>query len=429
MAATRSDRESRALMGSFLCLLLILGCAEKREDSDGPAALGAALGHPANHGFREGTRGVVLHDLVEDGPAVRAGLQPRDLVQAIDGFVVDDPCHLGQAILERRPGQEVKLTLWRATQVFEETVELGNAFDIDGPACEDGRGESCRRLGNLYATGWGDPKVAHVPTADPQRAAELYQRACESGSLAGCVDLGVLLFQQAPYPNLDRARGLFQKACDSRNAAGCTHLAALYATGEWVPKDDARAFALYQEACAGGDAAGCYNVGLHFETGRGRPQNLSRARISYENACDLGSFPGCTSLGSLYERGLGVPADLERAGDLYRRSCAGDLCNPGDPLGCFNLGVLHRDGRGVAPDKAKAAEYFEQSCRGYNASGCGSLADLLYTGDGVARDELRAVVLFHQACDDGHEPSCRKIEALEGSSPKVRRSDQGATDE
>lgn len=397
-----------SILAPGLCLLLALGCVEKRVESDGPVTLGATLEHPAARVSRAGARGAALQFLAEDGPAAEAGLEAGDLVQAIDGSPVEDPCGLELALADRRPGQEVTLTVLRSlseAERFEATVTLAGALEFDGAACDSGQGAACHRLGILYGAGRKGENVL----ADPERAADFFRRACEGESAAGCADLGIMI-QAADEA---RARELFRQACKGGSAAGCAHLAYLFATGRGVAKDDARAIVFYRQACSGGDGPGCYNFGLHLEKARGKEQDLSGALVAYERACDLGSFLGCTNLGFLHEKGLGTPADQARATAFYSRACAGNRCESGDPLACFNLGVLYRDGQGAPVDKAGAAAYFEQSCSGGNIYGCANLADLLYAGDGVAKNEIRALDLFRRACDGGHEVSCRNVEAID----------------
>ncbi len=46
-------------------------------------------------------------------------------------------------------------------------------------------------------------------------------------------------------------------SCDDGNATACYNLGALYANGERVTRDLARAVSLYQQACDGGLARAC----------------------------------------------------------------------------------------------------------------------------------------------------------------------------
>lgn len=77
--------------------------------------------------------GLVVSDLLKDGPAARAGLQDRDIILAIDGqplprlkpdrVVVG---YFGQQVLQRNPGDPLKLTILRGTERQDITVEIGD---------------------------------------------------------------------------------------------------------------------------------------------------------------------------------------------------------------------------------------------------------------------------------------------------------------
>ena len=63
--------------------------------------------------------------IVPDGPAEQAGLQPGDVILAIDGTAVGDSSELIVAIRSRRPGDTVRLTVRRGDDEREVTVTLG----------------------------------------------------------------------------------------------------------------------------------------------------------------------------------------------------------------------------------------------------------------------------------------------------------------
>ena len=69
--------------------------------------------------------GVLIEDLVEDGPADQAGLQPGDVIAAINGEAVDNAAALRERIARSEPGQSVRLTLWRDGEQAEVQVTLG----------------------------------------------------------------------------------------------------------------------------------------------------------------------------------------------------------------------------------------------------------------------------------------------------------------
>lgn len=75
----------------------------------------------------------------------------------------------------------------------------------------DGDMKACTYLGYLYAQGLGGSR-------DTRKARDVYQRACQEGTLSSCASLGSL-YQDAGDD--DNARRYFQKACNGGVAEGC----------------------------------------------------------------------------------------------------------------------------------------------------------------------------------------------------------------
>ena len=65
--------------------------------------------------------------LTPDGPADRAGLQPGDVVTAVDGKAVNDSSELIVAIRARQPGDTITLTVQRGGRSFPVKVTLGES--------------------------------------------------------------------------------------------------------------------------------------------------------------------------------------------------------------------------------------------------------------------------------------------------------------
>ena len=64
------------------------------------------------------------------------------------------------------------------------------------------------------------------------------------------------------------AEGL-RRSCDAGIAAACSDLGSMYATGEAITQDLARATSLYRQACEGGAMQGCFDLGLLYGNGVG----------------------------------------------------------------------------------------------------------------------------------------------------------------
>jgi TPR repeat protein len=104
-----------------------------------------------------------------------------------------------------------------------------------------------------------------------------------------------------------------RRSCDGGNAAACNDLGVLYADGEGVPQNSARAAALYQQGCDGGEARGCSNLGVLYENGAGVPQNSARAVSLYQQGAATSTEPivrnACSNV---------IPrAGLTGVGDLF----------------------------------------------------------------------------------------------------------------
>ncbi len=77
--------------------------------------------HPPLGEFRTG---LIVREVVEGGPADEAGLIPRDIITALDGEPIESPEAFSQAIVSRRPGQRVALTLLRRGEVGLIQIEV-----------------------------------------------------------------------------------------------------------------------------------------------------------------------------------------------------------------------------------------------------------------------------------------------------------------
>jgi serine protease Do len=80
------------------------------------------------------TGGILVQDVVADGPAKQAGLQSGDIVLERDGKPVKDATAFRNEIAQAAPGTRVSLKIWRARAVRTLEVVLGELPDPDGAA-------------------------------------------------------------------------------------------------------------------------------------------------------------------------------------------------------------------------------------------------------------------------------------------------------
>ncbi len=82
--------------------------------------------------------GVLIEDLVEAGPADQAGLQPGDVIAAIDDEVVEAAAALRSRVARTEPGQSITITLLRDGQWGKVDVTLGQQpVEPEEPGAED----------------------------------------------------------------------------------------------------------------------------------------------------------------------------------------------------------------------------------------------------------------------------------------------------
>ena len=65
-------------------------------------------------GLKRGTQGLVITTLYRNGPAHKAGVQPGDVLVAINGLKAGDAREVLLAISSHKPGARIKLDLMRA---------------------------------------------------------------------------------------------------------------------------------------------------------------------------------------------------------------------------------------------------------------------------------------------------------------------------
>jgi hypothetical protein len=93
-----------------------------------------------------------------------------------------------------------------------------------------------------------------------------------------------------------------------------------------------------------------------YANGQGVAQDYAKAREWYEKAATKGDADAMTNLGLLYANGQGVTQDYAKAREWYEEAAAKD-----DADAMTNLGLLYENGQGVAQDYAKAREWYEKA--------------------------------------------------------------------
>jgi TPR repeat protein/tRNA A-37 threonylcarbamoyl transferase component Bud32 len=279
--------------------------------------------------------------------------------------------------------------------------------------CDEGAAALCLAEGERYAAGQG-------VTADPARAARLFERACTLHDAAGCARLGDTL-ARGRGRDVARAASAYERACDGGQLAACASLGRLLADGRGIARDRVRAVRLYQKACDGHVVEGCVRLAVALRQGLGAVTQRPQSVQLLTQACRDQSAEGCMELGLTHLRGLGVAIDPVRALPLLERACLGNIGEA-----CRILGDRYAQGRGAAPDAARALDFdrrardaWRPECTNRRAAACLGLADLLAAGRGGPPDVPGAAGLYRwvsdlygERCDRRGGSGCASLAAM-----------------
>ena len=113
--------------------------------------------------------------------------------------------------------------------------------------------------------------------------------------------------------------------------------------------DYATALRVWRAVAAGGYAPAQNNLGMMYALGQDLPRDYARAKIWYGRAADQGFAVAQFNIGGLYADGLGAPQDYAKAADWFGKAAAQGYGAAQD-----RLGSLYAEGRGVQQDPVKA---------------------------------------------------------------------------
>lgn len=86
---------------------------------------------PGNNGM--GQIPTMVFEIIPNGPAMSAGLQPGDNILTVDGQIVN-PWQLLDLLGQKQPGDQLTLMVRRATQELSLTITLGDDANAPGRA-------------------------------------------------------------------------------------------------------------------------------------------------------------------------------------------------------------------------------------------------------------------------------------------------------
>ena len=125
-------------------------------------------------GIKEGTKGAVVQSVVARAPAAKAGVQPGDVVTAVNGKAIDGPSGLTRNVASVAPGGKAKLTVLRGGQQKDVEITVASRPDEEslargetGPDEGDGDSQADSKKGTNEKLG------VRVANLTPEMAREL----------------------------------------------------------------------------------------------------------------------------------------------------------------------------------------------------------------------------------------------------------------
>jgi TPR repeat protein len=226
----------------------------------------------------------------------------------------------------------------------EETERLKKArVDKATQACARGEQAACFNLAKMHEAGGDAPR-------DPERAKTLFKQACAADHMPACVKVaGSLVYSKKDG---ERARGveLYEKACDTGTLEACYGLGRLYEEGRGgLARDEGRALDLYEKACVPSSKAP-----RSRDACRARGEIVVRRKL--DTACQGGDPVACTRLGRRLN--YGSAHDEARAFRLFESACKAKVGEA-----CYELGLAMKHGQlGQKKDEERSRTLMKQAC-------------------------------------------------------------------
>ncbi len=173
------------------------------------------------------------------------------------------------------------------------------------------------------------------------------------------------------------------------------------------PADPARRVAYYGERAEAGDAAAQVALAVLYAKGDGVRQDYAKAAAWLRRAAEQGVTRAQYDLGVLYERGRGVPIDYVQAVSWYRKAA-----EQNHPLAQYNLAVAFTKGEGVRRNLSEAAVWYHRAAAQGVVAAMVNLAILYERGDGVEASTADAYAWYRAASQRGNAPAALRADQL-----------------
>jgi TPR repeat protein len=187
------------------------------------------------------------------------------------------------------------------------------------------------------------------------------------------------------------------RAEQKNDPSAMTMLGELYANGQGVKRDYAKAIDWYTKAAGLGDREAMYQLAMMRISGHGGSPDREEGAKWLAQAAKLGEPKAAYNLAMLYLDGQTFPQDFKRAAELLRQAA-----DAGNDDAQYALASFYKEGRGVPKDLDKSVRLLQAAAVAGNVAAEVEYAIALYNGTGTMRNEAAAVLLLRKAARQGN---------------------------
>ena len=160
--------------------------------------------------------GVLIADVIDDGPAAKAGLLPGDVITEIEGDTVKDNATFRNRVAMTAPGTRIVLTISRNGKQQKTPIEIGTlpGGDLPADAIDD---DAAEKLGLSVQS--LTPELAEQLNLDNAKGVLITDVTPDSPAADAGLTPGQLILEvnRKPIPNVDAFNRAVQAASDNEN--------------------------------------------------------------------------------------------------------------------------------------------------------------------------------------------------------------------
>ena len=219
---------------------------------------------------------------------------------------------------------------------------------------------------NLMANGYEEGGIAY-DNNKKEKAFELFDKSCKEGNFRSCSNLGLMYATgDGVSQNIAKAKEILTQTCEKekgeKTAISCDNLKfvnqnnrgiSIWQRGSKISLHvDQVIIDYHTKMCKEGNKTSC----SFLSTIQNNKKVEKRDKTVYEKACKEGDTPSCYNLAVLYDQGKGIKQDKKRASKLYKQACMDGLTQA-----CINLAISYEQGDGIPKNLEKAQIYYKEA--------------------------------------------------------------------